>query len=342
MEKGNPYHKKVGKEGGQFTSQTGEGAATAKSKKSPAIDAQLKKWAKRKAQRPLKNPEDGGARESRVARMNTPKGDMALEAEAVRREDEAAAAEREAAAHEKDKAYMAAREGAGLPESQAAGIKMVRAAEVKRLQREDEEDPSSRPNRDAKALEDWAANDPTERMMRGVRQGAGLPERAANKAVMKRGQSVEFVKPNSDEGAFPMVVLEDRGDRLLVEDQVPNMPIKPTRNVLKSDVKVAGRKPPLVGKTGMSGGGQVGGELRAADADSYVSAHLEDYVSNSGVFIPDRLAGHLRNIGFKDEKEIGLAVRRAQAKAAGLMAARKTRWGRVQATIPTRKRNSGG
>ena len=85
-----------------------------------------------------------------------------------------------------------------------------------------------------KVLKDAAKQDT---IVTAARSAAGLN-------ALKKDDVVEFAKPMPDEldkagKSVRMKILEDRGDRVLVEDQV-GMEIKPTRVVAKADLKPAG------------------------------------------------------------------------------------------------------
>lgn len=79
---------------------------------------------------------------------------------------------------------------------------------------------------------------PTVRVSNGVVYGTSgaVIGRTSEIAV---GDRVEFVDPYPDENVFPMFVLEDRGDRVLVKYVTGRMTIEPTSDHLKSDLKLS-------------------------------------------------------------------------------------------------------
>jgi hypothetical protein len=58
--------------------------------------------------------------------------------------------------------------------------------------------------------------------------------------TFKRGTRVKFRKAlDPGDEKIRMVVLEDNGNRVFVQDDISTMPLKPTHTILKSEIELA-------------------------------------------------------------------------------------------------------
>jgi hypothetical protein len=96
----------------------------------------------------------------------------------------------------------------------------------------------------------WSANSGLGKNSNDItlkKSGLTLTLTMTDKPSVKVGDTVEFAHPGPDEVGkdgkqIPMKVLEDRGDRILVEDQISGFNIKPTHVVSKADLKPMEKK----------------------------------------------------------------------------------------------------